>query len=174
MKNENIIYLVLSNLNHEGNLYQKGALIDGDYSPVFINLVRDGIIKEVLGASTFKEAKKILETEETSTLEETTPEVEPENTWGGRKDDQDDDTTPAPEEYKGEMKNYKITGDAFYTDEKGVKTETLELGSIHNLPVEVGQIFVDGNVAEEVIEETKGVEVETPENKTPEVTGENL
>lgn len=173
MKNENIIYLVLSNLNHDGTHYQKGAFIEGDYSPTYINLVRDGVLEEILGASTASEAKKIIETENANTPEEEPTEtVTPENTWGPKSDEPEEVT---PEVKQLEHKVYKITGDAFFTDENGVRQgEPLEIGSIQNLHPDVGQIFVDGGVAEEVTEETKGEEVVTPENKSPEVTGENL
>lgn len=172
MKNENIIYLVLSNLNHDGTHFQKGAFIEGDYSPTFITLVRDGIIKEVLGASTFAEAKKIVETEEVNTPEVIEEVKEPENTWGGRPDDKDDVITPTPEEYKGALVKVSFIKDYPVVDEKNELTgNIIATGTEAEVPEEtVAYLFENGFIAEI----KKGEEVVTPENTSPEVTGENL
>ena len=48
------------------------------------------------------------------------------------------------------MGQYKITGEAYYTDEEGVRQGTLEIGSIQVLPTPVGEVFVKDGVAEEI------------------------
>lgn len=76
--------------------------------------------------------------------------VEPEEVPAGDSEAKDEADIDDAEVYDGPMGVYKITGDAYYTDEDGVKTGTLEIGSIHKMPVPVGQVFVDEGVAEEV------------------------
>lgn len=56
--------------------------------------------------------------------------------------------------YDGPMGNYRITGFAEYTDEKGENKVELEIGSIQNLPKMIGYGLVLDGVAEEVLENT--------------------
>ena len=51
------------------------------------------------------------------------------------------------EEYDGPMGKYEITGVAEYTDEKGDVMGELEIGSIQELPVVIGNTFVEKGVA---------------------------
>lgn len=51
-------------------------------------------------------------------------------------------------EFDGEMGYYKITGEAFFTDENQENKQTLEIGSIQHLPVIIGDGFVKDGVAE--------------------------
>lgn len=62
------------------------------------------------------------------------------------------------EVYTGPMAKYKITGVADYTDEAGTKTGELEIGSIQELPVPVGDVFVGQGVAEKIVEAPAEVE----------------
>ena len=182
MKNENIIFQVLSNLNHSGTRFEKGQFFEGNYSE-FGNLVNDGVLRVVHGAESIEEAKEIVAKEsETAGPETSTEEKEPENTWGPKPDEieipKEEVVNVNLEEYKGEMGNYKITGVAEYTDETGVKTGELEIGSIQNLPKEIGQIFVEKGVAEEVTPEASANVVADEANKPApipeEETGANL
>lgn len=52
------------------------------------------------------------------------------------------DLPPGVEEYDGPMGVYKITGEAAYTDEHGVHSGFLPVGSECELPTEVGDDFV--------------------------------
>lgn len=70
-------------------------------------------------------------------------------------------------DYEGEMANYKITGEAFFTDEEGNRKENLDIGSVHAMPIQIGDVFVEQGVAEKVPEFPDGkvsateIEVET-------------
>lgn len=52
-----------------------------------------------------------------------------------------------------ETAKYKITGEAAYTDEEGNHAGYLEVGSIQELPVIVGERFIVDGVAEAYVEE---------------------
>ena len=87
MKNETTIFQVLSNLNHSGTRYTKGQIFEGNLAE-FGNLVTDGVLRVVNGAESIEEAKEIVAKEgETAVAESTTPEKEPENTWGPKPDE---------------------------------------------------------------------------------------
>ncbi len=57
-----------------------------------------------------------------------------------------------PEPYTGPMGKYKIIGEAPYTDEDGEPAGFLEIGSIQELPVAVGDQFVEDGLAEKIVE----------------------
>lgn len=61
---------------------------------------------------------------------------------------------PEGDVYDGPMGQYKITGEAEYTDENGDPTGFLEVGSIQTLPEPIGEQFVADGVAEKVVENT--------------------
>lgn len=56
----------------------------------------------------------------------------------------------APVEYDGSIGQYKIIGKAPYTDEHGTQSGFLEIGSVQELPIPVGDVFVEQGVAEKV------------------------
>ena len=80
------IFLVLSNLKHDTETYEKGSFFAGELA-TFQSLVNENVLRVIEGASSIEEAKDIVaeaevETEESS--EEVT--VEPTNTWGPTKE----------------------------------------------------------------------------------------
>lgn len=164
------IFLVQSNFKHDGQPYAKGSFFEGD-AGTFSSLVADGVLLKIEGASTFEEAEEILANQK-ETAEEGAQEaiVEPQDTWGPSPEQpeapavtpEEITTEPTTEEvgdvYDGPMGQYKITGEAYYTDEEGVRQGTLEIGSIQVLPTPVGEVFVKDGVAEEIKNvETKNI-----------------
>lgn len=155
------IFLVQSNFKHDGQPYAKGSFFEGD-AGTFSSLVADGVLLKIEGASTFEEAEEILANQK-ETVDESVEEaiVEPQDTWGPSEEPKteapvvtEEITTEPAEEvgdvYDGPMGQYKITGEAYYTDEEGVRQGTLEIGSIQVLPTPVGEVFVKDGVAEEI------------------------
>lgn len=189
------IFLVKSNIKHDGTEYKKGSFFEAEYD-AFQDLVNDGVLRVVAGASSVEEAEAIIakENEETGEQVAKEKEVQPENTWGPKtdepeekKDQQNADANAGAstdagnpedkkvEEYNGPMAKYKITGVASFTDEKGEKQGELEVGSIQNLPKEIGDQFVTDGVAVEVTEEKAPSEVGSDANKPEDkITGDNL
>lgn len=170
------IFLVLSNVKHNGTEYKNGQLIQEDETESLNILVRDGVLRLLDQAKSISDAEYILEKgkEINDKKEISEKEKEPENTWGPKKDEPEQKVET--DVYDRPMAKYKITGDAFYTDENGVRTGSHKIGTIQNLPVEIGKIFVDGGVAEEVVDEnvdpSKGKEIN---DKTPDDNlGDNL
>ena len=173
------IFLVKSNIKHDGTEYKKGSFFEAEYD-AFQDLVNDGVLRVVAGASSVEEAEAIIakENEETGEQAIKEKEVQPENTWGPKADEPkapEKVEDPKPEEYNGPMGKYKITGVASFTDEKGEKQGELEVGSIQNLPKEIGDQFVTDGVAVEVTEEKAPSEVGSDANKPEDkITGDNL
>ena len=65
------------------------------------------------------------------------------------------------EPYNGPMGSYKVIGEIHPLDESGdPKEETLEMGSVHELPEPVGDQMVEEGTMEKVIEEVGSVELE--------------
>lgn len=79
-----IIYVV-SNLNHNGTQFAKGSFCEGD-TDEFGTLFNDGVLEVVKGAKTIEQAQKIKADQASSEAEATVAAVEPENTWGPKKD----------------------------------------------------------------------------------------
>lgn len=115
--------------------------------------------------------------EETLPEEEVVPETETEEVPETPVEEEtapEEEVSVAPEEemeYTGPMGTYKVTGEIEGINEDGTPNgEFLEIGSVHELPTEVGDNFVKDGVAEKMEESTPEAEVETPlEETVPEV-----
>jgi hypothetical protein len=172
------IFLVKSNLKHDGEVFATGSFMEGDQGR-FQSLVNDKVLEVVEGAETFDEAKAIVEKKNAEKVaeEQAAEDNKPQDTWAPTKEEDttgEEDKTPEDAKhpakegedntgadadagntdakpYDGPMGKYKITGDAFYTDEDGTQTgEKLEIGSVQDLPKPIGDTFVEKGVAEEV------------------------
>lgn len=85
--NNTTFYKLLGNLNHNGTTYEKGTYVDGmDFGGSVNQLVADGVLKPIDGATTAEEAAQ-LDAEETENVEAATTEVASQDTWGARPDE---------------------------------------------------------------------------------------
>lgn len=79
-------YLVLSNLNHNGETKKAGTIFEGE-SGQFTNLVSDGVLRVVEGASSLSHAAEIVAAEAVKPEAEPVEEAaKPQDTWGPRPD----------------------------------------------------------------------------------------
>lgn len=78
------IFLVKSNIKHNGEFFVKGSLFEGQ-SGHLQDLIQDGAIVLVGDAETFEEANKILS--QPAKEEEEINEPVPQNTWGPQPDE---------------------------------------------------------------------------------------
>ncbi len=147
--NNTIIYKILGNLKHDGIEFKAGSFTSAELPA---NLIDEGVIKVIEGATTEDEAAEI-DAEEIREALENAPaeEVAPPNTWEAKKDEEeqldkdiddlvkDEDKDKAPEGgevYDGPMEYFKVVGEIHPLNEDGTeKEETLAIGSIHYLPV---------------------------------------
>lgn len=86
MERTNIIYEVLSTIKHNGAEIKKGSFVTESEMTGTETLVAEGILKEVVGATTKEEAATIvaqIAEEAAAAAEEVVPPV---NTWGPRPD----------------------------------------------------------------------------------------
>lgn len=85
------IFLVQSNLKHDGVNFAKGSFIQGD-ADQFDILVQDRVLKLVEGANTMDEAKEMVDIEkESEPAEEKAPQ--PKDTWGPTAEKTEEKTT---------------------------------------------------------------------------------
>lgn len=167
------IFLVKSNLKHDGEVFATGSFMEGDQGR-FQSLVNDKVLEVVEGAETFDEAKAIVEKKNAEKVaeEQAAEDNKPQDTWAPTKEEDTTDQTGEEQKglvnvneekkegeektdaevklYDGPMGKYKITGVAKYNDEKGNEVGELEVGSVQDLPKPVGDDFVAQGVAEEV------------------------
>ena len=87
------IFQVLSNLNHNGHLYIKGAFFEAEESE-FKALVTDGVLRVMEGANSMAHAVEIAadEVAQAAKIAEESALAQPENTWGPKPE-----LPPAPE-----------------------------------------------------------------------------
>lgn len=162
-----LYFKVLGNIKHNGATFDKGSVIEGELA-TFQPLLEDGVLAIIDGAETREEAEVLAGTP--AVAPEVVEEVEPENTWGPKPDEPETDDNATPDD--GEVVdvkigNYRIIGEAPYTDENGDKKGTLEIGTIYELPIAVGDAFVADGIAEIVPTDENGEQVDAPveENK---------
>lgn len=75
-------FIATTNVKHNGELLQKGAIVSGEYG-TFGELTSDGTLREIVGASSFEEAEEILAKEVVNQNDtEAEIEVAPRDTWG--------------------------------------------------------------------------------------------
>lgn len=85
MNNTPIFLEVLSNLNHDGTLYEKGEVVGADSIPPYVSLVADGVLRIVEGATSKEDAELIAEEERQIAKDAdagTSAPVEGPDTWG--------------------------------------------------------------------------------------------
>ena len=162
------IFLVQSNLKHNGQLFKKGDLMEGD-AGAFRHFVIDGTLREIEGASSFAEAEEFLAQEAEKNAE--TPEekvAEPANTWQAKKDHEEevkDQPTDVPDDAEKKAEESKESENI-----KRVITEE----DLENNP-ELVKLGVQ--VGDEIELPATEEELENPvveEDKSPEDTGEDL
>ena len=83
-----VIFQVLSNLKHNDEVRSAGSFFEEELKN-FEHLVVDGVLRVVSGAKTIAEAMDIVASEAAKQETEAAKEasVEPENTWGPKKDE---------------------------------------------------------------------------------------
>lgn len=83
-----MIYIVKSNLRHNGTDYPKGSFLSVEEGATsFDSLVQDGVLELVEGAKTEAEAKEILAEKQGEVAPtEAAPVAKPQDTWGPQPD----------------------------------------------------------------------------------------
>ena len=156
------IFLVQSGLKHDGQLYTKGSMFEGD-AGTFRHLVNDGTLREIEGASSFEEAEKILAEEaeqETENGEEAI--ATPQDTWGPQPD------APETEDETKESENEPEKGGSFLGRLFGNKKDET------TMPTEDETTNADGSVETPATTDDSAPAVETPAESTDSETGDNL
>lgn len=162
------IFLVQSNLKHNGQFFKKGDLMEGD-AGAFRHFVIDGTLREIEGASSFAEAEEFLASEAEKEAEAPEQEVaEPANTWEAKKEPK----------VKEETKVEETTTDTTDSKEEEVKEETQTIKRViteedlkDNPELAKLGVQVGDEIELPVDEETKAL---VEENKSPEDTGDDL
>lgn len=132
-------FIATTNIRHNGEIIKKDSIVSGEHG-TFGELVSDGTLREIVGASSFEEAEEILAKETVNENDtEANIEVAPKDTWGPSPDQTDtptddkepevtteptenkDDTAPVDTEEKNEDKG--ILGNIFGKKEEA-KVET--------------------------------------------------
>lgn len=102
-------FIATTNIRHSGEIIKKDSIISGEHG-TFGELVSDGTLREIVGASSFEEAEEILAKETVNENDtEANIEVAPKDTWA---------PTPEPTE---EVTEPEVTDDTLPTD--GVVTD---------------------------------------------------
>lgn len=136
------IFKVKTNIKHNGKLYAKGEEIEMSKKDAK-DLLKEGVLVDV---------SEEVETEPEAPKEETTPEAPKEPEAPEEKKEGDEENKV--EEYDGPMAKYRVLGEIESTDEEGNVTGTLEIGSIQDVPVELGDKWVADGLAEKVEDES--------------------
>lgn len=81
------IFHVLSNLKHNGQVFEKGTLFAGEENQ-HQDLVKIGVLAVIDGAETVEEAKEIIgvNAEQAKAPEAEAPKTTPQDTWGAQPD----------------------------------------------------------------------------------------
>ena len=152
-------FKVLSNLNHNGTIYNAGEVIEGDLA-TFKGLVNDKVLAVIEGAKTFEEAVKIASAEVETEVEKVEEEVKaPANTWGPKKEETKpadaDTTTDKPVELPKEdlpvLSKFEVVN-----PESGIETSdgiTHQVGDIIELDAnsKEANFFIEGGNIKQVV-----------------------
>lgn len=134
-------YIVKANIKHDGKRYAKGDEIEISQK-LAKPLIKDGVL--AAPGEEVQADEPEVETPAAPTTDE--------NNGGGNDDDDKDDDEETGEEYTGELGKYKIVGEVEYTDTKGVAQGKLEVGSVQEVPVAIGDEWVSKGLAEKFVE----------------------
>lgn len=196
------IFLVKQNLKHNGTDYKVGQLVQDEFEAT-PNLVNDGVLRVIEGAESIQEAEAILAEEKEKHGERASGEAElqPENTWGPRKDEQEevkpknkpedkkegflgkifggmgniDKPEDKGEVYNGPMVKVRFIKDYEVVNENNEKTgEILATGTETEIPEPTVTIMVDTGFIEIIAPSEVGSDANKPEEKKDDNTGANL
>ena len=118
------IFQVIKNIKHNGTYHNAGEFIEAEVG-AFGELIELGFLKIIDGAKSIEHAQEIIASEKEQVGEQvnTEKEKEPENTWGPKQDEDEEektDTDDAPKDDKKEDENKGADVDA-PKDETGNK-----------------------------------------------------